>query len=185
MQEKWKDIEGYEGLYQVSNIGRIKSLERYKKNHSKMKKVEEKILAQTKDKNEYFTVLLSRDGKSKRFKVHRLVANAFIINTDGLLEVNHKNGIKTDNKLENLEWCSRNENMQHASKMNLMKPCIGNNNPLSKTIIQYDKDMNKIAEYGCIREIERKTRYRNQNISHCCNGKFKTAYGYIWRFKEE
>lgn len=113
--EIWKDIEDYEGLYQISNLGRVKSLERkIKRRNDRIQTVKERILKLNLDKEGYHTVKLHKEGKGKNFKVHRLVALAFISNPDNKLEVNHIDGIKTDNKVTNLEWNTRNENMQHA-----------------------------------------------------------------------
>ena len=94
--EIWKDIKGFDGLYQISNLGNVKSLKRkYRKNEIFIKK--------HKDKNGYTFVALSKNNISKNFLVHRLVAQAFIPNPDNLLEINHKNEIKDDNRVENLE----------------------------------------------------------------------------------
>lgn len=102
--EIWKDVKGYEGLYQVSNIGKVKSLH-YNK---------EKILADRFDKKGYLSVRLFKNGKSKIFKTHRLVAQAFIPNPINKEQVNHINGVKSDNRVENLEWCTNYENCVHA-----------------------------------------------------------------------
>lgn len=111
MEEIWKDIEGYEGYYQVSNLGRVKSL-RTKKN-----------LTPVSDNYGYQIVCLhSRSGTQKNHKIHRLVSFAFIPTDKKRPEVNHKNGIKTDNRVENLEWCSSSENKLHAFKL-----CLRNN----------------------------------------------------------
>lgn len=116
--EEWKDIKGYEDKYQVSNYGRIKSLwmwtgDKYIKR--------EKILSNILSGNGYFYVALSKDGSVKRFKVNRLVAEAFIDNPYNFPITNHKDGDKQNNKVSNLEWCSHSENLRHAYKMGLRK----------------------------------------------------------------
>ena len=112
--ELWKDIKGYEGLYQVSNLGRVKSLKN-KSNH-----INEIILKQGKDRKKgYMNVSLSVNSKTKTFKVHKLVATHFIPNIDNKLQVNHKNGDKSDNRVINLEWVTCKENIKHAWNNNL------------------------------------------------------------------
>lgn len=130
MEEIWKDVNEYEGLYQVSNLGRIKSLEGKKivflKHLSK-----EKILIVKKNRCGYLYVGLSKDLKRKSYTIHRLIAKAFIQNPDNKLTVNHINGIKTDNRVENLEWNTSTENVYHKNNI-LGKHCRGENSGMSK-----------------------------------------------------
>jgi hypothetical protein len=105
MKEVWKDIRGYEGKYQVSNLGRVKSFDSYGKIQ---------YLKPTIHHNGYLQIVLYKNNKYLHYKVHRLVAQAFIPNAENKPEVNHKNCIKTDNRVDNLEWCTRQENVNHA-----------------------------------------------------------------------
>lgn len=124
-KEIWKDIKGYEGLYQISNLGNIKSLERtvykkvdvlHKKGKSFRYKVKEKIIKPSYDRKGYQMVRLSKDGKAHTLKVHRLVAQAFIPNKNNYEQINHINEVKTDNYVENLEWCTAKYNDNYGTR---------------------------------------------------------------------
>lgn len=122
MQEIWKDIEEFKGLYQVSNLGRVKSIDRttiYNTGATRITKG--KILSIGKNKLGYSQVSLSKHDKQHSRRVHRLVAEAFILNPDKKTQVNHINGNKDNNKVENLEWCTKSENELHAYKTGLKK----------------------------------------------------------------
>lgn len=125
IMENWKDIEGWEGFYQISDKGRVKSLSRLSKANRKLK---EKIMKLATQRGGYLAVTL-RDGEYIVTKtVHRLVGKAFIVNPDNLPEINHKDGIKSNNCKENLEWCTKQDNMSHAISSGLISQ-FGENNP--------------------------------------------------------
>lgn len=118
--EIYKDIRGYEGLYQVSNLGNVKSLQRTITNsRGQVRGLNVYLLKPNKKRTGYLEVSLRKDGKQRSFLIHRLVASNFISNNEGKPQVNHINGIKTDNRVENLEWCTVSENTKHAYKNNL------------------------------------------------------------------
>lgn len=121
--EIWKDIKGLEGSYQVSNLGRVKSLARViKRSDNKIQTFKERILKVLPDNNGYSRVSLPINGKQTKVRIHRLVAKAFIDNPDNRLQVNHIDGNKSNNHITNLEWCTTKENVIHAYKIGLKKP---------------------------------------------------------------
>lgn len=117
--EQWKDITGYEGIYQVSNTGLVKSLPRQVWNGWAMVSTEEKLLKPNTLAKGYYQVTLNKQHKRKCFQVHRLVAQAFIPNPEGYDQVNHINGVKDDNRVENIEWCNNSMNQIHAYRTKL------------------------------------------------------------------
>ena len=120
MTEVWKDIKGYEGYYQISNLGRVKSLFRIVPHKLKGKKtIPEKILKQCISSPGYYATVLTKNSKGKSTRIHRLIAFHFIANPENKPEINHKKTIKTDNRIENLEWVTRKENIAHAIRHGL------------------------------------------------------------------
>lgn len=174
VNEIWEEIKGYGGSYLISNLGNIKSIH---KNWS--------ILNKKVDRYGYYCATLSLNGKHKTFTIHRLVAQAFIPNPENKPQVNHKDGNKLNNCVENLEWCTNKENHIHAWKIGLQKKRFGKYNDKSKRVYQYDKQMNFICEYESTRDVERKTGFDHSHISDCCIGKTKQAYGYIWKYNKK
>lgn len=204
MEEIWKDIKGYEGIYQVSNTGKIKSLDRIiyqdKDGLTYSRLIKGKVLKYNYDKQGYLLVHLCINGIRKCFKVHRLVAEAFIENVEQKQYVNHIDGNKKNNVMNNLEWVTPSENNIHAYKIGLSKPTRpmlgrkkekhpsyglrGKLNHKSKKVLQYDKNNNFIKEWECVAEVERTLNIKESVISLCCRGiKYhKTAGGYIWKY---
>jgi hypothetical protein len=183
--EIWKDIEGYEGLYQVSNLGRIKSLERKVKNQFNEYIIKEKIKKLSDNGHGYLHLTLYKNGKFKQFYIHRIVAEAFLSNSKNYLEINHKDGNKQNNCIDNLEWCTSSQNKKHAFKIGLKISKKGRDNDKSIKIKQMDKNNKLINIFYGIREAERKTNINHTSIILCCKGKRKTAGGYKWKYLVE
>lgn len=180
MVEVWKDIPGYEGLYQISNLGRVKSLERWVQNYGKLQHHPEKIKVPANRGDGYQALILYKDNKGKNRYIHRLVAEAFLPNPNNKMTVNHVNGNKSDNRAENLEWSTYAENNKHAYDTGLNDETHRRNRKGSFKVAQYDKDMNLIKEYPSIREAERQTGIDCQSI--CLGIKKGWKYGgFIWK----
>lgn len=181
-KEWWRPIKDYEGLYEVSNKGRIKSLERAIIRRIKGKiYVKERILKPCINRKGYLQVCLSKDGKQKMYRVHRLVAETFIPNPDNLPQVNHKDECKTNNIPENLEWCDNKYNTTYGTARER-----GAEN-CKKPILQIDPNTDEIIkEWVSAKDVERALGIYNSNICVCLKkGKQKTAGGYKWKYKEE
>ena len=178
-REKWRDIKGYEGLYQVSNLGRIKSLPKKIKMRNQYTEIE-MILKPVKDKYGYYHITLCKEKeKNKSRQIHRLVAETFIPNLQNKPQINHINGIKTDNRIENLEWVTAKENTQHMLKLGLKK------NFRRKKINQYDLEGNFIKQWNSMTLASKCIGLTgNSHICSCCKGERKTAGGFIWRYAD-
>ena len=194
MNEVWKDIKGYEGLYLVSNKGRIKSLERIviRKNGRKQtirkngrkQTIRERILKQQTDKDGYLLVTLCNgSGKMKTFKVHRLVCEAFHKKVKNQSEVNHINEDKLDNRACNLEWVTRKGNCNHGTRN--ARIGMANVKNKSKPVGQYTRDGELVKIWQSASEVYRQLGFSFKNISAVALGKRKTAYGYVWKYIKE
>lgn len=171
--EEWKDIKGYEGLYQISNKGNVKSLPK-KKGNGTGYTTDIKVLKPSINRYGYCVVNLSKNCELTYKQIHRLVAEAFIPNAEHKEQVNHINGIKTDNRVENLEWCTNGENQTHRHKV-LKQESYG------KPIICVENN----KEYPSASVAGRSEKIDSSSIRACCRGKRKTAGGYHWKYKEE
>lgn len=164
MKEIWKNIKGYEGLYEVSNLGRVKSLNY---NHTR----KEGFLKPA-DKRGYLSVQLFKNGILKWHLVHRLVASAFIENPDNLPQVNHIDQNKKNNKVSNIEWCDSQYNNTYKGK----------HRKISRKVGCY-KDGKLIKVYSAMIDAEKEGFYTS-NVCICCQGKAKSYKGYQWKYIE-
>ena len=184
MIEEWRDIKGFEGRYQVSNKGRVRSLPRYVSNHTGKLFVKGKILKQRPDFKGYMRIdIKDNDGKKKYKGVRRLVAETFIDNPLNKPQVNHIDGIKENNSVENLEWVTNSENQKHAYCLGLNR-VTGRAGKPPKRVIKLSSDGQVIEIFNSIAEAGKSVNARSSNIGECCRGHKKTAYGYRWKFME-
>lgn len=187
VKEIWKYIAGFNGEYMVSNTGRVKSVNRtvvFKDGRKRF--YEGKFIKQQKTKKGYLFVILSNNRKSFNRYVHRLVADAFIPKIEGLSSVNHLDGCKTNNAVDNLEWCNNSMNMRHAVRLGLAKPNIlAAREKHMKKVIQLTKSGELIAEYISVKQAADANSCNLSNIARCCRCCYgsKTYKGYIWKYK--
>ena len=180
MIEEWRTIVGYEGQYEVSSYGRVRSLDRYDKMNRFWKG---RILNLHTGTGGYLFVGLSSNGNEKNYLVHRLVAQAFIPNPNNLPQVNHKDENKANNAAENLEWCNKTYNENYGSKKEreIKTKTLNNRVNGHKKIIQYDLDNNFLKEWNSLTEASNILNISIGNISSVINGKRHQAGGYIWK----
>ena len=174
MREEYRPVVGYEGLYEVSNMGNVKSL-----NYNGTGK--ERILKAGKTDRGYLKVSLYQDGKIKQCYVHRLVAEAFIPNPNNLPIINHIDENKENNCMDNLEWCSVLYNNTYNGRANKVGKKVGKK--LSKPVLAIDKRTGLILEFVSSREAERETGIDHSSITKCCNGKMNSCGGFYWMYK--
>jgi hypothetical protein len=167
--DEWAVIDGYDGLYTVSNLGRVCSHHRNKP----------RMLRPRTNNKGYSLVNLSKNGILKTFKVHVLVAKHFLPNPNGLTEINHKDEDKSNNRADNLEWCTRSYNVNYGSRNAKQRAKV------SKAVICFDRNGNPIAGYDSITRASREFGISTQHISACCKKKYPYAGGYIWRYLTE
>lgn len=178
VKEEWKDIKGYEGLYQISNLGNVKSLSRKVKHYmGGEKKCNEKILSPDINHHGYCRVTLFNKNKRRRIAVHRLVAEAFVENPNGYPEINHKDENPLNNMCSNLEWCSKSYNINYGART---EKAVSH---MRKPVLQFDINGNLIARYISASDAGRKTKCKQQDISRVCNGTRKTCGGYRWQYE--
>ena len=171
--EIWKDINGFEGIYQISDKGNIRSLDRkIICSNGSIRFQRGSGIKPYINKQGYRTVVLHNIGKHKMCRICRLVAEAFIPNPQNLPQVNHKDENKTNNCLQNLEWCDAKYNINYGTKIDRQK----------KPILQYDLDGNFIREWSSATDVSKEAQ---ENICKCLKGIRKTAYGFIWKYKED
>ena len=182
--EEWKDIQGYEGIYQISNHGRVRSVDRigYQKHWQGGQSRylhKGKILRHTFNANGYPIITLTKNGEHKTFTIHRLVAFHFIPRVDGKDCVNHLDANPKNNHISNLVWCTQSENIQYAYDHGTKTP------PHERKVSQFDLDGNFIKEWKSQAEIERVLGIYQANIYKVCSGKRKQAGGFKWKYTEQ
>lgn len=179
-QEIWKDIKGYEGLYQVSNLGRVKSLPKLKKTPTTTYYTKEMIKKSNLCKG-YLRLPLCKEGHTKSFFVHCLVAQAFLGDANGLT-VNHKDENKLNNKADNLEYMTLAENIRYGGGIQRSAKSRTDNPLIGTPVNQYTLDGVFIKRYISINQAKRENNFHEENISLCCNHKRNQSNGFIWRY---
>ena len=175
-REIWKPIPGYEGLYQVSNLGRVKSL-----NYRHTGK--EGILSPGKNTQGYYHVILAKNGKHKIFRVHRLVYEAFNGPIPDGMQINHNDEVKTNNNLENLSLVTCKENINWGTRNERMiNNRTGERSP--KWVVKLSKNDEILHFYPSANQATRETGIRQSGITDCCRGKSKTSGGFKWKYAE-
>ena len=172
MKEEWKDIKGYEGLYEVSNMGRVKSLGNGKSTNND--NCRERILKPVKDKG-YLRVTLCKEGRKNGYLVHQLVAIVFCENSMGYKEVNHKDEDKTNNRADNLEWCTSKYNANYGTR----------NKRISKPIYSINKVSGLITYWTSAKEAGNVLGIPPTNITRCCKGKLNSAGNHYWFYADD
>lgn len=180
-QEEWRDIKGFEGLYMVSNLGRVKSLNRSARaNTCGTRVVAERILNPSKSKSGYLLVVLCKNGMRFDRNIHRLVAESFINNNNKFTEINHKDENKLNNKVDNLEWCDRKYNANYGS--GIQRCAMQKWKPVRMISLE---DGRIITVFSSAKEAELRTGISRKTISSVCRCKTKTAGGYKWEFDKD
>lgn len=180
-EEIWRDIEGFEGLYMISDMGGVKSLD-YRHTGK------ENYLKPVKNKDGYLMVSLWENSKHKWFFVHRLVATAFIDNPDNKPCIDHINTIRDDNRVDNLRWVTAKENSDNPiSRKRYLANLhtvgkFGKDNYNSKPVYQYSLDDKLIRKWDSMMDVQRELGFDQGNISLCCLGRIKTSRGYKWKY---
>ena len=189
MKEIWKSAKGYEGLYEVSNLGRVKGIKRIVKNGKDRTMIKpEKILSPINNGNGYYFVNLLKDGKQSKMFIHRLVAMTFLPNTEKYKVVNHKDEDPSNNDVDNLEWCTHKYNSNYGtSKERRVKStdykALGNSR--KKIVVQYDLSGRIIKEWDSAVDCSNDIGYHTSGIYACCNGRWETYKGFKWEYKKE
>lgn len=189
-KEYWKPVVGYEGLYEVSNWGRVKSFDTYRKGkNGSVRLCKGRILKPKTNKDGYLHVVLCKNGKRKTCLVHRITAEAFLEIPEELkhlkgtryLQVNHKDENKLNNNTENLEWCSAKYNSNFGTRNEKVAE-KNTNGKLSKKVLQYTLDGQFVREWESTRECERNG-FNQGNVAACCRGELKKYKDFIWKYK--
>lgn len=177
-KEEWRQIKDFEGLYEVSNFGRVRNLESYNWPQS--------IKSQRFPKNGYLLVSLWKNNKERKALVHRLVAIAFIPNPKKKKTVNHKRGVRTDNRAHQLEWATMGENSSHSfrelGRRSSFSGLHGSKSYVARPVLQFTKEGDFVAKHETVTDAGKAVGCGPTGISAACRGRYKTAKGFKWKY---
>lgn len=184
MTEEWKDIPGYEGLCQASNFGRVRSVSRIDRGVSVLgkpytRKLKGRVLSQYTDAGGYRKVPLSKNGKHRLYMVHRLVAEAFIPKPPDCHVINHKDMVRHNNCVENIEWCTQQYNAHYGGAVERQRAMI------SKSVYQMTMDGEIIAKFSSFADASKAVGVDKSNIIRAAQGRLSQSGGYKWRYVDE
>lgn len=181
-KEQWRPIPQYEGLYEISTFGKVRSIALYTNHHTLVMRKSAIMLKQEITVDGYSRVVLCKNGMKKHMAVHRLVALTYIPNPNNLPQVNHKDENPQNNSVDNLEWCTGKQNCNYGLHRQRISQRLNTKHHLSKPVARLDTSGNIIETFKSTREAARKIGVRSENISRCCNGKYKLVCGSKWKY---
>lgn len=182
---EWRPVVGYEGLYEVNNLGEIRSLDKFVNRNGGITCMTGRILKAWLNNQGYYIIDLYKDGKRKHIGVHRLVGQAFIPNPNSYPHINHLDRNPKNNRVENLEWVTPHLNNSYPPTLEYKSQVMTNRDDLSKPVLQLTNEGWLFKEWPSTNEIERQLGYFSTTIAECCrgNGRHHTAYGFRWEYK--
>ncbi len=181
-EQQWRPIPQYEGLYEISDQGDVRSIAQYTCHHIVTPRPKPRSVKAELTHDGYVRVCLSNRGTHKHYTVHRLVALTFIPNPDNLPQVNHKDENPQNNSVDNLEWCTGKQNCNYGKHCQRIRDRLAIKHHLAKAVAKLDESGNILETYKSINDAARQLGIRGENITRCCKGKYNQSCGYKWKY---